>query len=185
MFLGAGLGPGGSRLGDVWTWTGQFFSLWKPKIDQEEAVQNKELCPCWISSYVPGFPSEGGNCFACRPGRSVALESHVLLLHRSTTSFCDFVIAFCLSVQIWGGRASFSLFWEPCLWLPSTRGVSVSSAKKVPQNGKKEVSSRPTIFLSCRPHLYTVPAVAARRRPVVAPAPAAPCFGSHPFQSLL
>ena len=89
-FAGAGLGPGGSRLGDAWTWTGQFFSLWKPKIDLEEAVQNKQLCPCWISSYVPGFPSEGGNCFACRPGRSVAPESYVLLLHRSTTSFVTF-----------------------------------------------------------------------------------------------
>ena len=140
-FAGAGLGPGGSRLGDAWTWTGQFFSLWKPKIDQEEALPNKELCPCWISSYVPGFPSEGGNCFACRPGRSVALESHVLLLHCSTTYFCDFVTTFCLSVQIWGGRASFSLFWEPCLWLPSTRGVSISGAKKVPQNGKKQATN--------------------------------------------
>jgi len=36
-YQSAGLGPGGSRLGDAWTWT--------------------------------GFPSEGGNCFACRPGR--------------------------------------------------------------------------------------------------------------------
>ena len=143
-FAGAGLGPGGSRLGDAWTWTGQFFSLWKPKFHLEKAVQNKELCPCWISSYVPGFPSEGGNCFACRPGRSVELESYVLfkriILHRSTTSFCDFVITFCPCVQIWGGRASFSLFWEPCLWLPSTRGVSISSAKKVLQNGKKQAN---------------------------------------------